>query len=405
MVNPLRHVLDGQVLRLARRGVHHDHALDGRSAEQADGARLHGADPPRLAFLVDLERLLVEHVEGVFQLHVAVDVAHERLGLGVMDGVVLKAHDLRILRRHVHQRVGGDAGLAVREPLEQVRIPQRAHAHRRALVVDLAVQRRYLELAHVLGDGAHLAVAQQHGRIAVDNGDLRVVHLLDVLREVVLRRLQHRGVLLGVAGEDGERHHGAQDAQHGHGHRHVARELERLRLARVRLDLRGALLVAVRTAPEHQEQRQQDEHGHEHPGVRRMDVDGRVEPPVGGQAYQHDNDGGDDKGLLAPRGHTVRERDLNVNVRRLRASAASPAGATRTVRRGLRVGVEAPVHVDPRLPERFKQRIDSGCLFHGIPFRIPRLLELTLHYTAKRPLAHRNRAPPLPRLYNRLRST
>ena len=78
-----------------------------------------------------------------------------------------------------------------------------------------------------------------------------------------------------------------------------------------------------------------------------MDVDGRMEPPVGSQTYEHDHDGGDYEGLLAPCGHAVCERHLDVNMRRLRASAASPAGAGRAVRRGFCVGVEAPVHVNP----------------------------------------------------------
>ena len=101
-VDPLGHIVDGQVRALARGGVHHDHALDGGAAEQADGARLHRADPPGLAVLVDLERLLIEHVEGILQLHVAVDVARQRLGARVEDGAVAQLHDLRILRGHVH---------------------------------------------------------------------------------------------------------------------------------------------------------------------------------------------------------------------------------------------------------------------------------------------------------------
>ena len=70
--------------------------------------------------VVDLERLLVEHVERIAQLHVTVDVAHERLGLRVVDGAVAQLDDLGVLRGHVHQGVRRDAALAVREPLKQV---------------------------------------------------------------------------------------------------------------------------------------------------------------------------------------------------------------------------------------------------------------------------------------------
>ena len=78
-VDPLGHLIDRDVGALARRCVHHDDAIDGRTSEQADRTLLHGADPPRVAILVNLERLLVKHVEGVLQLHVTVDVARKRL--------------------------------------------------------------------------------------------------------------------------------------------------------------------------------------------------------------------------------------------------------------------------------------------------------------------------------------
>ena len=84
--------------------------------------------------------------------------------------------DLGVLGGHVDQRVRRDASsFAVGEPLEQVGVAQRAYAHGRTLVVDLAVQRRYLELADVLRDGAHLAVADLDGRLAVDDRNLVVV--------------------------------------------------------------------------------------------------------------------------------------------------------------------------------------------------------------------------------------
>ena len=78
-VDPLGHLIDRDVGALARRCVHHDDAVDGRTSKQADRTLLHGADPPRVTVLVDFERLLVKHVEGVLQLHVTVDVARKRL--------------------------------------------------------------------------------------------------------------------------------------------------------------------------------------------------------------------------------------------------------------------------------------------------------------------------------------
>ena len=78
-VDPFWHLIDRDVGALARRRVHHNDAVDGRTPEQANRTLLHGADPPRVAILVNLERLLVKHVEGVLQLHVTVDVARKRL--------------------------------------------------------------------------------------------------------------------------------------------------------------------------------------------------------------------------------------------------------------------------------------------------------------------------------------
>ena len=306
-VDPLGHIVDGQVRALARGGVHHDHTLDGGAAEQADGTRLHRADPPRLAVLVDLERLLIKHVEGVLQLHVAVDIAGQRLGTRIEDRTVAQLHDLRILRGHIHQRVRRDALGSVRQPLEQVSVAKRAHAHGRALVVDLAIRARDLELADVLGDVAHGAIAQQRRRIAVDDGDLGIVDLLDILREVSILRIQHASVLGSVAGEHRQRCHGTQHADQRDGHRNPRRHLERLRLRAIGVHFAVARFVRARLHVPQQEQRQQDEHDHEHPRVHAVDVDRRMEPPVGRRQDKQHQHRGDDERLLAHLTHFVAE--------------------------------------------------------------------------------------------------
>ena len=113
--------------------------------------------------VIDFERFLVEDEERVLQLNVTVDVARKRLGSRVLHPIALaKSHDLGILGRHVDKRVGGNALSTVCKPLEQVGIAERAHANRPFLVVDLAVEVADLELADVIGDGAHLAIAQQN---------------------------------------------------------------------------------------------------------------------------------------------------------------------------------------------------------------------------------------------------
>ena len=108
---------------------------------------------------------------------------------------------MRILRRHVDKRIRGNARAAVGEPLEQVGIAERAHSDRRALVVDLAVKRRDLELADVLGNRAHLAIAEKNRGVTVNHRDLGVVHLLDVGGEIVVDGVEHRRVFRRVARE------------------------------------------------------------------------------------------------------------------------------------------------------------------------------------------------------------
>ena len=200
-IHPLRAVPDCQVLRLARAGVHQHHPLYGLSPEKAYGAGLHRAHPPGRPVLIDLEALLLEHVERIGQLHVAIDIAHERVALHVVHRLV-EAHDLRVLVGHVHQHVGGDTGVHVVEPLEEVGIAQRAHADRTRLVVYLRIGALYLELAHVLGNLSQGAVAQQHGAVAVDDGDGVVVRLFDVAREIAVLQGEQARVFLRIARPD-----------------------------------------------------------------------------------------------------------------------------------------------------------------------------------------------------------
>ena len=108
---------------------------------------------------------------------------------------------MRILRCHVDKRICGNARATIGEPLEQVGIPEWAHANRRALVVDLAVKRRDLELADVLGNRAHLAITEKDRGITVDHRNLGVVHLLNVGGEIMVDGIEHRCIFRRVARE------------------------------------------------------------------------------------------------------------------------------------------------------------------------------------------------------------
>ena len=225
-----------------------------------------------------------------------VDVAREGLGVGVTDRL-LQTHDLRLLRHHVDEHVGGDAAVAVGEPLEEVGVDERAHAHRTTLVVDHAVGVRDLELAHVLGDGAHGAIPEQNRGVAVDDGDLRVVDLLDVLGEDAVGGLEDRGVALGVAGNEGQAEdaadHDRRDRCHRHDH-HPAIGLGAKRPARRRDGER-----------EEAEQADADDPRADH---RALNVEGGMEPPVGSNECHDGHNRQEDERPPAPRGEAVHER-------------------------------------------------------------------------------------------------
>ena len=300
MVNPLGHIFNRHILALARRRIHEHGTRHGLAAEQANREVAHRANPPCVAVIVDLERLLAEHIEGVLELHIAVDVARQRLAFGILDRMLaIEAHNLGILRSHVDNDICGNALLAVLQPLEQVGVAKRAHAHRVVLVVDLAIGRRNFELAYQVGHAAHGSIAQKHGRIAVDNGDFVVVDLLNVLRELVVGRNQNVGVLLSIAREERQRQQRAYRDKRDDGNGNPRKRIERFRLRLRDAHFRRSMLVRVRAGTEEQERRQQNENADEHPRVHRVDVDGRMEPPIRHSDHDNRDNGAGDHRLFA----------------------------------------------------------------------------------------------------------
>ena len=167
------------------------------------------------------------------------------------------------------------------------------------LVVDLAISRRDFELAYQVGHAAHGSVAQKHGRIAVDNGDFVVVDLLNVLRELVVGRNQNVGVLLSIAREKRQRQKRAYRDKRDNGNGNPCKRIERFRLRLRDAHFRRSVLVRVRAGAEEQEQRQQNENANEHPRVHRVDVDGRMEPPIRHSNHDNRDNGAGDHRLFA----------------------------------------------------------------------------------------------------------
>ena len=212
-VHPAGHFLI--VLAFAGDGVDQHGALHVRAAEEADGLDQTGAHPVGGAGLVDLKDRLVEHVGGVVEPQVAVQVAAEVLRRGVLHAV-LQAHHLRLLGHHVDDDVGGQAGGAVGEPLDEVAVGQGGHPHGAALVVDLVIGGQDLELGDHVAQLAQLAAAQASGGVGVQHGDLVVGDLLDVSGEIAGLNGQELAVCPGpehYPGGDGAQGDGGDQRQ------------------------------------------------------------------------------------------------------------------------------------------------------------------------------------------------
>ena len=184
------------VFALARDGVDEHRAVVVRAAEQADGLFLLGADPVGRAVLVDLEDRLFKHIGRVRKAQVAVEVAGEMLGGRVLHAVI-QTHDLDVLRDHVDDEVGGQPLRTVVEPLDDVAVAQRRDAHGAAVVVDLRVVFRDLELRDHVCQFAELAVAELFGAVAVEHRDAVIRDLFNFACKAAALDRQQRLIVLG----------------------------------------------------------------------------------------------------------------------------------------------------------------------------------------------------------------
>ena len=126
-----------------------------------------------------------------------VQVAAEMLGSGIVDPLI-QPHHLHVLGDHVNDEVGRQTLGAVIQPLDNVAVPQGGHPDGAALIVDLGVVLRHLELGHHIRQLAQLAVAQLHGGLCVQHGDLVVADLLHLRGEVAVLHRQQIPVAAGA---------------------------------------------------------------------------------------------------------------------------------------------------------------------------------------------------------------
>ena len=197
VIHPVGHVAGLVVGALAGDGVHQHGTDDITAAEQADGVADPGADPPGVAVLVDLKGRLVEHIGGVVEAQMAVQVAAEVLGGGVVDALV-QTDDLHVLSHHVDKQIGGQAVGAVVQPLDDIAVAQGRDADRAALVVDLGIVIGHLELGDHVRQLAQLAVAQLCGGVGIQHGDLVIADLLHLRGKVAVGNGQQVAVVPGT---------------------------------------------------------------------------------------------------------------------------------------------------------------------------------------------------------------
>ena len=198
LVAPAGNLVDGVALHLAGARVHQNRARIVLAAEQPDAHLHRGHDPIRRTVVVNLEGGVAEHLGGVREAHVAVEVVVEVLGRGDVHVLALvEAHELGLLCGHVHRDVSRQAGARVRDPLDDVGIDQRADAVGRVLVADLRVGVVALVDGVLADQVAHLAdgtTAQAHGGVLVYDRHVRHAHLADVGGKVAGLGLEQAGV-------------------------------------------------------------------------------------------------------------------------------------------------------------------------------------------------------------------
>ena len=197
VIHPVGHAARLVVGALAGDGVDQHRADDVPPAEQADGVAHTGADPPRIAVLINFKGGIVEHEGGIAEPQMAVEIAAEVLGGGVADALV-QPYYLHVLRDHVDDEVGRQTLRPVVQPLDEVAVPQGRHPDGAALIVDLGVVVRHLKLGHHVRQLAQLAVAQLHGGLRVQHGDLVIADLLHLGGEVAVLHGQQIAVVLGA---------------------------------------------------------------------------------------------------------------------------------------------------------------------------------------------------------------
>ena len=198
----------GIVLAFTGDGIHQHRTLDIGTAKEPDALDNAGANPVGRTLLIDLKGRFIEDIGGILEPQMAVQIAAEVLSRSIVHPFRQTNH-IYLLRHHINDEIGRQAGAAVIEPLEDIAVAQRGDPNGTTLVIDLGIVIRYLKLAYHIGQLAQFAVTQLFGRIPVQHGDLIKGDLLDILGKVTGLHSYQLGI--GAAADDNA---GKQPANH-----------------------------------------------------------------------------------------------------------------------------------------------------------------------------------------------
>ena len=200
-VHPGGNVCDIVIDVLSRTGVEKHCPDDVSPSEEADGASLSRANPPRLAIFINFQMSGTKHIGGIMKAQEPIQVPVKVLGRGVAHAIqsqVRQANHIGLLGDHIYRDIGGQPFLGVKEPFEKVSVLQGSHSDRPSLIIDLGVILRDVKLADHVGQFAQLPVPQHAGRGFVQHGDLVIGHRFNIGGKISRSNIQQLVVSTGA---------------------------------------------------------------------------------------------------------------------------------------------------------------------------------------------------------------
>ena len=175
--------------------IHQNCPLNICTAKKTDSLCFHRAYPIRYAVVVNLKIAAADHGCGITETHITIQIPSEVFKGRILDALSFRQlHQFHILCGHVDVHVCRNTCIAVSDPFDNVTVFQWCHTNRFAVQVDLVVVIADFILGNHVHHGTHFTFSQFCGGIAVQNGNLAVIHFVDILREITVLHCQQRAV-------------------------------------------------------------------------------------------------------------------------------------------------------------------------------------------------------------------